>query len=76
MRNVLQSEDIEARINAVRQCWVSVLLCDGRFEIIGLGKNNFIQPKTSLHLGNSGTSARLLMGLLGGSNIKVSMVGD
>ena len=44
--------------------------------IIGKGLNSLIQSKHKINLGNSGTSARLLIGLLSSQNFNSTLVGD
>ena len=39
---------------------------DGRWHIVGVGPNGMVSPVTPLDLGNSGTGARLLMGVVAG----------
>lgn len=44
--------------------------------IQGQGKNNFQSPLASLDMGNSGTSARLITGLLSGAGMTATLIGD
>lgn len=49
---------------------------DGVWHCHGVGLRGLKQPKNILEMGNSGTSTRLLMGLVGGHNITATFSGD
>jgi len=49
---------------------------DGKVTIHGVGMRGLKQPAQALDLGNSGTSMRLLAGLLSGQNFDVELSGD
>lgn len=49
---------------------------DGRVEITGVGLHGLRAPDGPLYLGNSGTSMRLLSGLLAGQSFDVTLTGD
>lgn len=49
---------------------------NGVWQVRGVGKQPFRSPKAPLYLGNSGTSARLLMGLVAGYPINAVFTGD
>lgn len=49
---------------------------DGNVTIHGVGMNGLTPPTQSLDLGNSGTSMRLLAGLLAGQRFDVELSGD
>lgn len=79
--NVLRSDDVDstiacvralgARINIIRQSEMSYDL-----EIVGWGAGGPISPSEPLDCGNSGTTARLLFGLVAGYPITATLVGD
>ena len=48
----------------------------GTWRIRGLGVSPLASPRAEVYLGNSGTSARLLMGLAGGYNLQAVFTGD
>ena len=48
----------------------------GRWNVTGVGLGGFSQPQGDLDFGNSGTGARLAMGLLASSAIHARFVGD
>jgi 3-phosphoshikimate 1-carboxyvinyltransferase len=49
---------------------------DGRVEINGVGLHGLRAPDGPLYLGNSGTSMRLMTGLLAGQSFDVTLTGD
>ncbi len=48
----------------------------GLWKVHGVGIGGLKQPDTPLEMGNSGTSTRLLIGLVGGHPIKATFTGD
>ncbi len=63
----LRGEDSLATLNAFRQMGVAIETPkDGEVIIHGVGMHGLKQPSKPLDLGNSGTSMRLLSGLLSG----------
>lgn len=49
---------------------------DGKVTIHGVGMHGLKKPETSLDMGNSGTSMRLLSGLLSGQAFDLELIGD
>lgn len=73
----LEGEDCLATINAFRQMGVQIdRINQGELCIHGVGINGLSQPDKTLDLGNSGTSMRLLTGLLAGQSISSELIGD
>ena len=73
----LEGDDSLATLNAFRQMGVRILGPDqGRLEIRGVGMHGLTPPQEPLDLGNSGTSMRLLSGLLAGQKFPVTLTGD
>ena len=64
----LYSEDPLSTADCLRKLGVCIpdIKKDQPFTIKGLGLNGFTEPKEILNCGNSGTTMRLLMGLLAG----------
>lgn len=48
----------------------------GAWRVTGVGPKGFSSPKADLDFGNSGTGARLMMGLVGGHDVTARFVGD
>ena len=73
----LEGEDSLATLEAFRQMGVEIVGPDrGRVSIKGVGIGGLKQPDTPLDMGNSGTSMRLLTGLLTGQGFEVTLTGD
>ena len=73
----LEGEDCLATMNAFQKMGVQIdRVGKGELLIHGVGRNGLVQPDTTLDLGNSGTSMRLLTGLLAGQSIHTELVGD
>ena len=76
-KNILESEDVKSTINACKKLGVKIKkIKTGKYKIFGKGLGCFYAKKnTSLNVGNSGTLARLLIGILSTTpdiNIKVN----
>jgi 3-phosphoshikimate 1-carboxyvinyltransferase len=73
----LEGEDSLATLNAFRQMGVTIEgPLQGRVTIQGVGMHGLQAPHDALYLGNSGTSMRLLTGLLAGQGLAVTLTGD
>ena len=73
----LEGEDSLATLKAFRAMGVEIEGPDqGKVVIHGVGMNGLKKPNGPLDLGNSGTSIRLMAGLLAGQSFDVEMVGD
>jgi len=73
----LEGEDSLATLAAFRAMGVEIDgPNDGRVEIRGVGMHGLKAPDAPLYLGNSGTSMRLLAGLMAGQAFDVTMTGD
>jgi len=75
--NFLPSDDCRATMNAFRAMGVSIEDNSGStVKIEGKGLYGLTEPADVMYLGNSGTSARLLCGLLAGQDFFSVMTGD
>ncbi len=73
----LEGDDSLATLNAFRAMGVKIDgPQDGNVTVHGVGMHGLKAPAAPLELGNSGTSMRLLAGLLAGQAFDVEMVGD
>jgi 3-phosphoshikimate 1-carboxyvinyltransferase len=73
----LEGEDALATMNAFRAMGVSIEGPEqGRVVIHGVGKHGLNPPQKMIDCGNSGTTMRLLSGLLCGQGFEVSLTGD
>jgi len=75
--NLLKSEDVLSTLNCLRKLGVRVKLKKNICEIHGLGLNGYKYKKNiTLNAGNSGTLARLIMGLLIHAKNEIKIIGD
>lgn len=73
---LLEGEDVLATAAALRAMG-AVIGKDGEDWIVdGVGVGSLLQPERALDMGNSGTSTRLLMGLLASHGITATFTGD
>lgn len=79
VRGLLYGGDAEATARALRMLGVplpSIPRDGSEVSITGVGLDGLKSPSQDLDLGNSGTGARLLLGVLAGSEVVATMVGD
>ena len=73
----LEAEDALATLKAFRSMGVEIEGPEnGNVTIHGVGKHGLKAPAEPLYLGNSGTSMRLLSGLLAGQSFDSTLTGD
>lgn len=74
---LLEGEDVLNTAEAVRCLGGKVSGGqDGLWRVFGAGLGRLTEPQTVLDMGNSGTSTRLLMGLVAGHEISATFMGD
>ena len=74
---LLEGEDVLATAAAMRAMGASVERTgEGTWTVHGVGVGGLLQPETALDMGNSGTSTRLLMGLVASHAITATFIGD
>jgi len=77
VEGLLEGEDVLATAAAMRAMGAEIVRGnDGRWTIHGVGVGGLLQPRHALDMGNSGTSTRLLMGLVASHPIIVNFTGD
>ena len=79
IKNVLESDDVKGTIAVCRKLGIKIAKIESNvYKIYGKGIGSLYSKKnTKLYLGNSGTLARLLIGILSTTpNIKVKLSGD
>ena len=75
--NLLRSEDVLSTLDCLKKLGVKIKLKKNICEINGLGLNGYKYKKNiTLNAGNSGTLARLIMGLLIHTKKEIKLVGD
>ncbi|NJC34110.1 3-phosphoshikimate 1-carboxyvinyltransferase [Sphingomonas jejuensis] len=74
---LLEGEDVLATAAAMRAMGASIeRQDDGTWHVDGVGVGGLLQPRQALDMGNSGTSTRLLMGLVASHGITATFIGD
>ncbi len=74
---LLEGEDVLATAAALRGLGVEVERTGpGRWQVHGRGVGGLVEPDDILDMGNSGTAARLLLGLLATHRLTATLTGD
>ena len=78
---LLEGEDVLRTAKALSAMGVEIIAPEenkqgGIWRIQGMGDAPLKTPRGTVYLGNSGTSARLLMGLIGGYPLQATFTGD
>lgn len=74
---LLEGEDVLSTAAAMRAMGASIERdAEGTWHVHGVGVGALLQPQQALDMGNSGTSTRLLMGLVASHPIVATFVGD
>ena len=77
IRGLLEGEDVLATAAAMRAMGARIERHDdGTWRVQGVGVGGLLQPQQALDMGNSGTSTRLLMGLVSSHAITATFTGD
>jgi len=75
--NFPQSQDPQSTLSCLKQLGVPIRVFSDHTVIIeGVGRNGFCKPENPLNCGNSGTTMRLLSGMLVGQTFGCELVGD
>lgn len=72
----LQSDDCLATIDCFSKLGVDISIEGENVKILSEGINAWKEPKEILYTGNSGTTTRLMLGILAGSNVSSVLIGD
>ena len=73
---LLEGEDVMATAVAMRAMGAHVEKIGAEWHIHGVGVGGLLQPDSALEMGNSGTSTRLLTGLIASHAITANFTGD
>jgi len=76
INNLLMSDDVLHTLNAFKLLGVKIEKLNDKVIIYGKGLNSLKKPDRTIYLGNSGTSARLLTGLLASQTFESILEGD
>lgn len=74
---LLEGEDVLTTAAALRAMGATIVReKEGRWTVTGVGVGGLKQPAGALDMGNSGTSTRLLMGLIASHDMTATFIGD
>ena len=77
IEGLLEGEDVLATAAALRAMGAEIVRHEeGRWSVNGVGVGGLLQPAQALDMGNSGTSTRLLMGLIASHPVTATFIGD
>lgn len=76
IENFATSADCASTLDCLQNLGVEIRRENATVFLKGVGKNGFSKPKNALDCGNSGTTMRLLAGVLAGQNFDSVLIGD
>ena len=77
IEGLLEGEDVLATAAALRAMGATIERRGaGAWAVHGVGVGGLLQPRAALDMGNSGTSTRLLMGLVASHAVTATFIGD
>ncbi len=76
IRNFLPGADCLATISCFRQMGIEITQCGDEVTVYGKGLRGLNKPDGVLDVGNSGTTIRLLSGILAGQSFECQITGD
>ncbi|MBN1871446.1 MAG: 3-phosphoshikimate 1-carboxyvinyltransferase, partial [Candidatus Omnitrophica bacterium] len=76
IKNFLNAEDCLATVDAFKNMGVRILTKGANLIVEGVGLGGLRPPSKPLYVGNSGTTMRLLLGILAGQPFRAVLTGD
>jgi 3-phosphoshikimate 1-carboxyvinyltransferase len=76
VRGILASADVHSTAGVLRALGVAVPELSSDMEIEGVGAAGLTAPESELDCGNSGTTARLMAGVVAGAGLTARFIGD
>jgi 3-phosphoshikimate 1-carboxyvinyltransferase len=76
IENYSLAADPQTTLSCLRQLGVEIEQKGSTVTVYGVGRNGLRKPDTDIDCGNSGTTVRLLIGILAGAGIQATLVGD
>jgi 3-phosphoshikimate 1-carboxyvinyltransferase len=73
---ILESADVHSTAGVLRSLGVAVPELTSDFVMRGVGRRGLKQPSTELDCGNSGTTTRLMAGVVAASLMRATFIGD
>lgn len=74
--NCLMSEDVISTMNCFRQLGCDIVVDGAEITVVGKGYKGFVKPNSDLDAGNSGTTSRLISGILAAQKFDTTLIGD
>ncbi|NJD22662.1 MAG: 3-phosphoshikimate 1-carboxyvinyltransferase [Melioribacter sp.] len=76
IKNCSGSEDVHSTISCFEKLGCKFEIKDDQIKVWGKGFKGFTKPNSELYAGNSGTTARLISGILSAQNFESVITGD
>jgi 3-phosphoshikimate 1-carboxyvinyltransferase len=76
LRGLLLGEDVKATIACFQAMGVPIEITEQEVRVQGVGLKGLQAPQTVLDCGNSGTTMRLMLGILAGQGFSARLTGD
>lgn len=76
IHNYSLAADPQTTLSCLRQVGVTIEQSGSTVTVTGVGRKGLRNPETPVDCGNSGTTARLLTGILAGAGIRATLIGD
>ncbi|HJP86051.1 MAG TPA: 3-phosphoshikimate 1-carboxyvinyltransferase [Gemmatimonadaceae bacterium] len=76
IRGILESEDVHSTAGVLRSLGVSVPPLSSSIRVKGRGRRGLVQPRGALQCGNSGTTTRLMAGVVAAHPMSARFEGD
>src|SRR5262249_37191882 len=73
---ILESADVHSTAGVLRALGADIPRLSGDFRIRGMGRRGLVQPTADLDCGNSGTTTRLMAGVVAAAPLSATVVGD
>lgn len=74
--NYSQAADPQTTLQCLRQLGVNIEENGSTITVRGKGRDGFEHPEIEVDCGNSGTTMRLLAGIIGGAGVSATLIGD
>ena len=76
VENYLNSEDVNSTIDCFRKLGCKIEQTERMLIVEGQGFGGFTKPESNLDAGNSGTTTRLISGILAAQKFETTIIGD
>ena len=75
-KNFLKAEDCLNSVSVFRDMGVEIAISEKRITVEGKGLRGLKPPERELYMGNSGTTMRIVPGILAGQDFRTILTGD